>query len=106
VSDGPSRLYSDFPDCRPTRYLFPDHLVLITEMDAVGVNTVDEVANILASRPEVVVTRVTRKGRHPVEITTILRTQLNRDYRPILSTPEGYSVSVDGITVWQRKDPA
>jgi 4-amino-4-deoxy-L-arabinose transferase-like glycosyltransferase len=104
VSDGPSRLYSEFPDCRPTRYLFPDHLVLITEMDAVGVNTADEVANILASRPEVVVTRVTRKGRHPVEIRTILANRLRRDYRPLLSTPKGESKSVDGITVWQRKD--
>ena len=106
VSDGPSRLYSDFPECRPTRYLFPDHLVLITEMDAVGVNTADEVANILASRPEVVVTRVTRKGRHPIEIRTILSTQLSRYYRPLLTTPEGESKSVDGITVWQRKDQA
>ena len=104
VSDGPSHLYSDFPNCRPTRYLFPDHLVLITEMDAVGVNTADEVARILASRPEVVVTRVTRKGRHPVEITTILSTQLRRDYRPLLITPTGDSKSVDRITVWQRKD--
>jgi 4-amino-4-deoxy-L-arabinose transferase-like glycosyltransferase len=104
VSDGPSRLYSDFPDCRPTRYLFPDHLVLITEMDAVGVNTADEVANILASRPAVVVTRVTRKGRHPIEIRTILTTELTRHYRPVLKTPKGNSKSVDGITVWQRKD--
>ena len=106
VSDGPSRLYSDFPECRPTRYLFPDHLVLITEMDAVGVNTADEVANILASRPEVVVTRVTRKGRHPIEIRTILGSQLGRYYRPVLTTPKGESKSVDGITVWQRKDLA
>lgn len=104
VSDGPSRLYSDFPQCRPTRYLFPDHLVLITEMDAVGVNTADEVAGILASQPAVVVTRVTRKGRHPIEIRTILSTQLTRHYRPLLKTPEGNSKSVDGITVWQRKD--
>jgi 4-amino-4-deoxy-L-arabinose transferase-like glycosyltransferase len=104
VSDGPSRLYSEFPDCRPTRYLFPDHLVLVTEMDAVGVNTADEVANILASRPEVVVTRVTRKGRHPVEIRTILASRLRQDYRPLLSTPKGESKSVDGITVWQRQD--
>jgi len=104
VSDGPSRLYSDFPDCRPTRYLFPDHLVLITEMDAVGVNTADEVAGIMASRPAVVVTRVTRKGRHPVEIRTILSNELTRHYRPLLKTPEGNSKSVDGITVWHRDD--
>ena len=104
VSDGPSRLYSDFPDCRPTRYLFPDHLVLITEKDAVGVNTADEIANILAGGPEVVVTRLTREGRQAVEIRTILKTRLNRDYRPVLATPAGPSQGVDGITVWQRKD--
>jgi len=104
VSDGPSRLYSDFPDCRPTRYLFPDHLVLITEKDAVGVNTADEIANILAGGPEVVVTRLTREGRQAVEIRTILKTRLNRDYRPVLATPAGPSQGVDGIKVWQRKD--
>ena len=104
VSDGPSRLYSDFPNCRPTRYLFPDHLVLVTEKDAVGVDTADEIASILAGRPEVVVTRQTREGRQAVEIRAILKAKLDRDYRPLLATPAGPSQSVDGITVWQRKD--
>ncbi|RIX31840.1 hypothetical protein D3M59_02250 [Sphingomonas edaphi] len=103
VADGPSRLYMDFPDCRPTRYLFPDHLVLITERDAVGVDTADELSLILAARPAVVVTRKARKGRHPREIIAILRQALGRDYRPVLRTADGESKSVDGVTVWQLK---
>jgi 4-amino-4-deoxy-L-arabinose transferase-like glycosyltransferase len=104
VADGPSRLYTDFPECRPTRYLFPDHLVLITETNAVGVDTAGELGRILAERPEVVVTRKARIGRQPVEIRTILARTLSRDYRPALRTPSGYSQSVDDLTIWQRKD--
>lgn len=103
VADGPSRLYMDFPDCRPTRYLFPDHLVLITERDAVGVDTADELSLILAERPAVIVTRKVRRGRHPREIIAILRQALEKDYRPVFRTADGESKSVDGVTVWQLK---
>lgn len=101
VADGPSRLYMDFPDCRPTRYLFPDHLVLITERDAVGVDTADELSLVLAQRPAVIVTREVPKGRYPREITAILQNALAKDYRPVLRTPAGESKSVNGVTIWR-----
>ena len=104
VADGPSRLYSDFPECRPTRYLFPDHLVLITERQAVGVDTADEVASIMAREPEVVVTRKARMGRQPIEIQAILSGRLKQAYRPVLVTGPGTSQTVDDVTVWQRRD--
>ncbi|MCL6697181.1 hypothetical protein LZ496_00045 [Sphingomonas sp. NSE70-1] len=106
VADGPSRIYIDFPDCRPSRYLFPDHLVLITEAGAVGVDTVTEVSRILAQRPAVVVTRAAAKGRRMPEIQALLSRSMAENYRPILITPPGYSKSVDDVTIWQRRDLA
>lgn len=104
VADGPSRLYSDFPSCRPTRYLFPDHLVLITEAKAVGVDPETEVARILATRPEIIVTRKVRPGRQLPQIQAMLSAALQRDYRPVMTTAEGLSASVADVTVWQRND--
>jgi hypothetical protein len=104
VADGPSRLYIDFPLCRPSRYLFPDHLVLITEASAVGVDTVSEISRILAQRPAVVVTRNAPKGRRLPEVQALLSRKMTEDYRPILITPPGYSKSVDDVTIWQRRD--
>ena len=82
----------------------PDHLVLITESRAVGVDTAGELGRILAEKPEVVVTRKARIGRQPVEIRAILARTLEKNYRPALRTSSGYSQSVDDLTVWQRKD--
>ncbi|MFL6770281.1 MAG: hypothetical protein ACJ8E4_01010 [Sphingomicrobium sp.] len=104
VADGPSRLYSDFPACRPTRYLFPDHLVLITEANAIGVEPAHEIARILAGRPAVVVTREVRKGRRSAEVRALLSSELGANYHAVLSLPAGNSPSVDGVSVWQRND--
>jgi hypothetical protein len=106
VVDGPSRLYSEFYRCRATRYLFPDHLVLITEANAVGVDTAAELARILAEKPEVLVTRPARRGRRQPRIEALVMNRLRRDYRPVFSLPPSYNPSVDRITVWQRNDLA
>jgi len=104
VADGPSRLYIDFPLCRPSRYLFPDHLVLITEAGAVGVDTAAEISRILAQRPAIVVTRTAPKGRRLPEVQVLLSRSMAEHYRAILVTPPGYSKSVDDVTIWQRRD--
>jgi hypothetical protein len=104
VADGPSHLYSDLPACRPTRYLFPDHLVLITEANAIGVDPTHEIARILAGRPAVVVTREVRKGRRSPEVRALLSRELGANYHAVLSLPAGNSPSVDGVSVWQRND--
>ena len=104
VSDGPSRLYSDFPLCRPTRYLFPDHLVLITEMDAVGV----EHGGRGRQYPGI----AARRRRHPRNAQGPSSDRDPDDPEHATGAPlpartqnaQGNSKSVDGITVWQRKD--
>ncbi len=106
VADGPSRLYSDFPDCRPTRYLFPDHLVLITEASAIGADPVREIDHILAGRPAVIVMRKAPRGRRSLAVSNLLSRELRTHYRPVLILPDGYSQSVGGVTVWQRNDLA
>lgn len=104
VADGPSRLYSEFPDCRPTRYLFPDHLVLITEANAIGTDPVREISRIFDGKPAVVVTREVRKGRRSGAVRDLLSRELQASYHPVLATPPGLSPSVNGVTVWQRND--
>ncbi len=105
VVDGPSRLYSEFPQCRATRYLFSDHLVLITEANAVGVNTAAELARILSEKPEVLVTRPAPKGGRLPEIESLVRDRLDRDYRLILSLPKSYNPSIDQVTRLATKGP-
>lgn len=103
VFDGPSRLYIDFPQCRPTRYLFPDHLSVVTERHAVGVDTLAEVRRILADDPAVIVTRKVRMGRHSADVEALVQAQLRNHYRAITST-KGSNASIDGVQVWQRRD--
>jgi hypothetical protein len=104
VVDGPSRLYSEFPSCRPTRYLFPDHLVLVTEAHAVGVDTEKELGRILDTRPDVLITRPAPEGRRLKTIDRLLGERLAADYRPVLSLPPAVEPSIDRVTVWQRND--
>jgi hypothetical protein len=104
VADGPSRLYSDFPACRPTRYLFPDHLVLITEAGAIGADPVREISRIFAQRPAVVVVRAVRKGRRSREVRALLSRELHSRYHAVLILPPGTSQSVGSVSVWQRND--
>lgn len=103
VFDGPSRLYVDFPKCRPTRYLFPDHLSVVTERGAVGTDTLAEVRRILDTHPAVIVTRKVRKGRHSPEVEVLVKARLSSDYRAVLATT-GSNASIDGAEVWQRRD--
>lgn len=104
VFDGPSRLYVDFPDCRPTKYLFPDHLAVITEQKAVGVDTLAEVTRILDTHPAVVVTRATKAGRHPMEVEALVNERMAAEYRHIAATEPGGNPAVDAVSVWQRRD--
>lgn len=104
VFDGPSRLYIDFPQCRPTKYLFPDHIALITEANAVGTDTVAELGRILDKKPAVIITRKSRPGRQSAAIKALLDARLAQLYRPVLRTPAGGSKSVHDISVWQRRD--
>lgn len=104
VADGPSRLYLDFDQCRPTRFLFPDHLMLRTEANAIGTSPLTELRRVLDQHPAVIVARRVEAGRRLPEIQALLYDRLNANYRFILAIPKGPSASVDGVEVWQRKD--
>lgn len=104
VADGPSRLYLDFPECRPTKYLFPDHLVLVVEANAIGTDPRRELKRILDQHPAVIVSRRAERGRHSPEVDQLLQDHLSRDYRRLIALPRGRSASVDGVDVWQRND--
>ena len=105
VADGPSRLYSTAGNCGLTRYLFPDHLHLITEQDAVGVDTADELAAVIAQQPAVIVTQDRPKlNRYSASTRAILLSSLDQDYRQIWHVPGDGRTAMGGVRVWQRKD--
>ncbi|WP_051504163.1 ArnT family glycosyltransferase [Sphingomonas jaspsi] len=104
VFDGPSRLYVDFPQCRPTKYLFPDHISLITEAGAVGTDTLVELRRILDAKPAVIVTRTAQPGRQLKSVEALLNDRLSQGYRPVLHLPPDQNASLDNLTIWQRSD--
>lgn len=56
VYDGPTVLYQLMETCLPTRYVYPDHLNNQMEAQAVGTDTGEEVARILAGQPGAIIT--------------------------------------------------
>ena len=107
VADGPSRLYSTAGNCGLTRYLFPDHLHLITEAPAVGADTADELAMIMVQRPAVVVTQDRpRLNRFSAASRDILQRNLARHYRLVMHLPGDGRTAMGGVRVWQRNDLA
>ena len=52
-----TRLYSTTGACKVTSYLFPDHLNLVIEADAVGTDTDRELKGSSSARPAVIVTQ-------------------------------------------------
>jgi hypothetical protein len=53
----PPILYHLTQSCIPTRYSFPDHLVVATEEKALGIDPIAELERVLQSTPTVVVTQ-------------------------------------------------
>jgi hypothetical protein len=104
VADGPSWLYSVTTDCRLTRYLFPDHLNLITEEPAVGTDTANELALIMAQRPAVIVTQDKEPGRYSFASRGVLENALNKHYTRVFELPKIKYSEVNGVQVWQRND--
>ena len=106
IADGPTRLYSSTGACRLTRYLFPDHLNLITEYRAVGVDTTAELAMIYGQRPAVIVAQDRKRGRYAHSSDALLIKALRRDYRLAYRLPNDAPTRVKGVQVWQRRDLA
>ena len=105
IGDGPTRLYSVTGACTVTRYLFPDHLNLIIETKAVGVDTSQELNRILSARPAVIVTM----GRNPRRYSSAYRqflVQVKQGYRLVYVGPMDAPPLIQRVLVWQRNDLA
>ena len=103
IGDGPTRLYSVTGACTVTRYLFPDHLNLIIESRAVGVDTGAELSRILAARPAAIVTM----GRNPRRYSPTYRqflAEVKQGYRLTYVGSMDAPQFVQRVLVWQRKD--
>ncbi|WP_176594152.1 glycosyltransferase family 39 protein [Sphingobium sp. EM0848] len=88
VYSGPPALYllTGRPPASP--WAFPDHLMRITEAQAVGVDTAKEVDRILASRPEWIVTMPLKNGES-LPIRAKIYRAVDRDYHAVGDFPLG-----------------
>ncbi len=83
VFDGPASLYQLTQSCLPTRFIYPDHLNNALERDALGVSQEEEVANILAQRPPVIVTSDDPVTQQNEATNRLIRDAITRDYRAL-----------------------
>jgi hypothetical protein len=102
VFDGPAVLYRTTGTCRPTRYLYPDHLNNGLEIRSLEVDQPTEIARILAGRPGVIVT-----ANHPMTVQrkvnlALIRKATRADYRPLITV----SLHDREVTAWVRRDLA
>ncbi|HET9337281.1 MAG TPA: hypothetical protein VFO12_12835 [Sphingomicrobium sp.] len=105
VGDGPTRLYSVSGACRVTRHLFPDHLNLVIEDEAVGIDTGPELRRIRAGRPAVIVTQMRLRDRYSPAYQQFLAS-LPADYRVTHVSRQDLPQPLRRVVVWQRKDLA
>ena len=103
VYEGPVLLYGTTGACRPSRYIFPDHLNSALERDAIGVRPEEEVARILAARPAVVISA--KRLVHPTNraAEAVLMRELGRWY----CRDSVHRISIgrrsQALHVWQRR---
>lgn len=71
--------------CIPTRFAFPDHLSLVSEAPALGVDPVAEARRIIATRPGVIVFHESRSATSNEATSAVVRAALAKDYHPIAS---------------------
>lgn len=102
VFDGPAVLYRTTGTCRPTRYLYPDHLNNGLEVHSLEVDQPTEIARILAGRPGAIVT-----ANHPMTVQrkvnlALIRAATRAHYRPLITV----SLHDREVTAWVRRDLA
>jgi 4-amino-4-deoxy-L-arabinose transferase-like glycosyltransferase len=84
--------------CIPTRWAFPFHLSLAREAHALGVDPEAETRRILATRPTVIVDRLTDDDEINFRTQAIVRAGLKQDYRLVFSaTHHGRHDDVDQV---------
>jgi hypothetical protein len=89
VNEDLSALYRIVPTCLPSRFVFPQHLMLEAYRHALGVDQLAELRRVLASRPTVIV-----MNNNPDEYTvpdhrSVVEAALRRDYVQVGKGPVG-----------------
>ena len=100
INEGDPIFYHLTGACLATRYVFPNHLNGMVDVDALGVNASVEVARIMASRPRAVVMTV-RPSAMPVnwETRAMIFKDLARDYDLYGMTTVGWR----GLLIYRLK---
>lgn len=80
VFHGEPALYQMTNSCLPTRWVFPNHLNLTREANALGVDAVAETKRIMATRPKLVVTSTMPERDINPETWAVVEEALARDY--------------------------
>jgi hypothetical protein len=106
VADGPTFFYKSTGACRLTRYLFPHHVNLNVERNAVGIDQPTELARILRQRPAVIVTQDSQGASHNPATRRLLRHALAANYRTVHRVPADAPPLLATLRVWQRRDLA
>jgi hypothetical protein len=102
VFDGPAALYRTTGTCRPTRYLYPDHLNNGLEIHSLEVDQPTEISRILANRPGVIVTANHYMTVQRPENLALIRQATEADYRPLITA----TLHNREVTAWVRRDLA
>ncbi len=103
VFDGPSILYSTTGACTLTKFIYPDHLSNAVEADALGTDSVAELAHVIAQRPAVIVTST--RGLIPVwngRNRQMIDGAIEKDYRLVDYALEGFRSRY--YLMWARTD--
>ncbi|WP_168176300.1 glycosyltransferase family 39 protein [Novosphingobium sp. PC22D] len=99
VFDGPTALYQLTPACRPSRFVYPDHLNNALETEALGISQTGEVRRILATRPAVIVTADTPFTVQNEEAKRLVQRTVRRHYAPLAARKIGKRT----IRAWLRR---
>ncbi|UAK24450.1 ArnT family glycosyltransferase [Sphingomonas nostoxanthinifaciens] len=95
-------LYQLTHSCLPSRWAFPFHLSLAREAPALGVDPVAEARRIMASKPPVVVDRITTDDEINPVVQHLVRADLARNYRLAWSYRRP-DPSMDVDRIWVRR---
>lgn len=100
VFEGDSALYRTTNACIPTRFAYPSHLNAMNEARALGIDATREAQRIMASRPGVVVTALSRRpSRANDETRRIVMGALRKDYE----TYAQVTLGTRRFTLWHLK---
>jgi hypothetical protein len=104
VYEGPVQLYNSTGACRVTRFVFPDHLNSAIEAHALPVDQLDEIERIFARRPAVVVDTPRIFLEESTRSRTMLRRQLECNYRRLGTVSDTGTFFYQPLTIWTMRD--